>query len=139
MSNTTETAFARPATDVESLVVVVAVPFETETTCSAADAGTLLHPAPVETKRIHIGVYPVTTERCACGELEATVTFRARLVSRTTGPLWRRRTMTTSELIETTDVVTGPAEPIEDGLVIKTDANGNPAAWFATAIDPQWH
>jgi hypothetical protein len=135
--NTTETTLARPTTDTESLVVVVAAPFETTTSCSAADAGSLLHPAPMETKRIHVGIYPVTTERCACGELEATVTFRARLVSRTTGPLWRRRTMATSETIETTDVVTGPAEPIHDGLVIQTDDDGRPVAWFATAIDPQ--
>lgn len=117
------------------LVVVVRAPFETTGHCPAAGPGSLLRPGAVETREIQPGVYPVAYERCACGELEATVTFRALLVSRTTGPWWRRRTVRTSLHVETTDVVSGPADDIHEGRVIRTDAAGNPATYFARVTE----
>jgi hypothetical protein len=115
----------------QNVVVVVRAPFETTSPCHAAEMGTLLRPGPVETKEIQPGFYPVTYERCACGELEATVKFDALLVSRTTGPWWRRRTMRTSLQVATTDVVSGPADDIHEGRIIGLDDAGKPAAYFA--------
>lgn len=112
------------------LVVVVPAPYETAVPCHTADAGTLLRPGPIETMQVQPGVYPVTYETCACGEREVTVKLDARLISRTTGPWYRRKTVRMSN-VETTNSISGPADEVHEGLIIDQGPDGTPGAYFA--------
>lgn len=130
MSTIDNTATETTETDAPVLVVVVPAPYETAVPCHTAPAGTLLRPGPIETMQVQPGVYPVTYETCACGEREVTVKLDARLISRTTGPWYRRKTVRTPN-VETTNSISGPAIEVHEGLIIDQHANGTPGAYFA--------
>lgn len=110
-------------------VAVVVRPFELVDECRATPPGSFLRPGTLETREVQPGTYDVKIERCACGEAEAIVTVDAVLVSRTTGPLWRRRTQRT-ERVATTAKISGNADDIHDGMDIATDGWGRLAARF---------